>query len=290
MWAGAVPGLHGRPRSAGSSSSIRSHRLDPGIEGGGGVGAGVGQGHRPPSHRPLQLGRRVRRRLDHRDEQGRTWPAPPGPRRAGRPTGRWPRPWPAMGVTGVNPYKGLRSFQEADATEFCGRDALVAELVERVTASRSCHRGGAVGVGQELPGARRGGPRAAPPRRPGRLDGARRRPDRGARGRPAAGRDRRGRGHHRRPAPHPRRPHRDRPGPHRARRTARRGRRPVRRALDPRRRRRGAGPVRRVAGPRRGSEDGLRVVVTLRADQFDLPLQHPRSGRWSAPAPSRSPP
>jgi len=41
----------------------------------------------------------------------------------------------SMGVTGVNPYKGLRAFQEADAGEFCGRDGLVADLVERVAAS-----------------------------------------------------------------------------------------------------------------------------------------------------------
>ncbi len=32
----------------------------------------------------------------------------------------------------MNPYKGLRSFREADAAEFHGRDALVARLVDRV--------------------------------------------------------------------------------------------------------------------------------------------------------------
>ena len=43
-------------------------------------------------------------------------------------------------MTGVNPYKGLRAFQEADAGEFCGRDALVAELVERVDGHRRSSR------------------------------------------------------------------------------------------------------------------------------------------------------
>ena len=38
----------------------------------------------------------------------------------------------SLGLTGVNPYKGLRSFQEADAAEFCGRDDLVARLLDRV--------------------------------------------------------------------------------------------------------------------------------------------------------------
>ena len=40
-----------------------------------------------------------------------------------------------VALAGVNPYKGLRAFQEADAGEFCGRDALVAELVEKVDTS-----------------------------------------------------------------------------------------------------------------------------------------------------------
>ena len=40
----------------------------------------------------------------------------------------------SLGVAGVNPYKGLRSFQEADAGEFCGRAELVTRLVERVAA------------------------------------------------------------------------------------------------------------------------------------------------------------
>jgi DNA-binding SARP family transcriptional activator/WD40 repeat protein len=35
-----------------------------------------------------------------------------------------------------NPYKGLRAFQEADASDFHGRDALVEELVEALTSSR----------------------------------------------------------------------------------------------------------------------------------------------------------
>ena len=40
----------------------------------------------------------------------------------------------SLGVVGVNPYKGLRSFREADAGEFCGRAELVTHLVERVAA------------------------------------------------------------------------------------------------------------------------------------------------------------
>jgi DNA-binding SARP family transcriptional activator/WD40 repeat protein len=35
-----------------------------------------------------------------------------------------------------NPYKGLRAFQEADASDFHGRDALVEEMAEALTASR----------------------------------------------------------------------------------------------------------------------------------------------------------
>ncbi|HMQ24572.1 MAG TPA: BTAD domain-containing putative transcriptional regulator, partial [Acidimicrobiales bacterium] len=35
----------------------------------------------------------------------------------------------SMGMQGANPYKGLRSFQEADAAEFCGREALVDRLL-----------------------------------------------------------------------------------------------------------------------------------------------------------------
>jgi len=38
----------------------------------------------------------------------------------------------SVGVAGLNPYKGLRAFQEADAAEYCGRDELVSRLVQRV--------------------------------------------------------------------------------------------------------------------------------------------------------------
>ena len=78
----------------------------------------------------------------------------------------------SMGVTGVNPYKGLRSFQEADAGEFCGRGELVAGLVDAAGRSGVRDRGRPVGVGQELPRARRGGPRVPAPRGPRRVDGA----------------------------------------------------------------------------------------------------------------------
>jgi DNA-binding SARP family transcriptional activator/WD40 repeat protein len=46
---------------------------------------------------------------------------------------------PGEGIRKVdrrNPYKGLRAFQEADASDFHGRDALVEELVEALTSSR----------------------------------------------------------------------------------------------------------------------------------------------------------
>jgi WD40 repeat protein/DNA-binding SARP family transcriptional activator len=46
---------------------------------------------------------------------------------------------PGEGIGDVerrNPYKGLRAFQEADALDFHGRDALVAEMVEALTSSR----------------------------------------------------------------------------------------------------------------------------------------------------------
>jgi DNA-binding SARP family transcriptional activator/WD40 repeat protein len=46
---------------------------------------------------------------------------------------------PGEGIGDVerrNPYKGLRAFQEADASDFHGRDALVAEMVEALTSSR----------------------------------------------------------------------------------------------------------------------------------------------------------
>jgi WD40 repeat protein/DNA-binding SARP family transcriptional activator len=44
-------------------------------------------------------------------------------------------PAPAAAVTGAvtrNPYKGLRAFDEADAGDFCGREALVDQLVARL--------------------------------------------------------------------------------------------------------------------------------------------------------------
>ena len=48
------------------------------------------------------------------------------------PAGAVARTVASMGLTGANPYKGLRSFQEADAAQFCGRDDLVARLVDHV--------------------------------------------------------------------------------------------------------------------------------------------------------------
>ena len=38
----------------------------------------------------------------------------------------------SLAMTGVNPYKGLRAFQEADAGEFCGREELVLRLFDQV--------------------------------------------------------------------------------------------------------------------------------------------------------------
>lgn len=48
----------------------------------------------------------------------------------------------------VNPYKGLRAFQEADAQDFHGREALVGELVERVSTQRLLAVVGASGSGK----------------------------------------------------------------------------------------------------------------------------------------------
>ena len=42
----------------------------------------------------------------------------------------------AASIAPVNPYKGLRPFDEADASDFFGRDALVDHLIESVSGSR----------------------------------------------------------------------------------------------------------------------------------------------------------
>jgi WD40 repeat protein/DNA-binding SARP family transcriptional activator len=43
-----------------------------------------------------------------------------------------PRPLPGLGAGARNPYKGLRPFQEADASDFFGRERLVARLLARM--------------------------------------------------------------------------------------------------------------------------------------------------------------
>ena len=43
---------------------------------------------------------------------------------------------PTPGSSVANPYKGLRSFEEADAAAFFGREGLTQELVERIAAGR----------------------------------------------------------------------------------------------------------------------------------------------------------
>jgi DNA-binding SARP family transcriptional activator/WD40 repeat protein len=48
----------------------------------------------------------------------------------------------------VNPYKGLRAFQEADAQDFHGREALVGELAERISTQRLLAVVGASGSGK----------------------------------------------------------------------------------------------------------------------------------------------
>ncbi len=48
----------------------------------------------------------------------------------------------------MNPYKGLRAFQEADSQDFHGRDVLIAELVERVSTQRLVAVVGASGSGK----------------------------------------------------------------------------------------------------------------------------------------------
>jgi WD40 repeat protein/DNA-binding SARP family transcriptional activator/tRNA A-37 threonylcarbamoyl transferase component Bud32 len=51
-----------------------------------------------------------------------------------------------------NPYKGLRAFQEADVDDFFGRDALIEQLVARLTpaSALSLAGGGSVGAGRFL--------------------------------------------------------------------------------------------------------------------------------------------
>ena len=67
-----------------------------------------------------------------------------------------------------NPYKGLRAFQEADAPDFFGREALterlLARLGEAVPAGALPGRGRAVGQRQVERGARRAAARPAPGR------------------------------------------------------------------------------------------------------------------------------
>ena len=54
--------------------------------------------------------------------------------RALGPAGRPSAPDPGLEIS--NPYKGLRSFEEADAAAFFGREALTQELVARIAAGR----------------------------------------------------------------------------------------------------------------------------------------------------------
>ena len=66
-------------------------------------------------------------------------------------------------AAGINPYKGLRPFDEADAAAFFGRTGVVDELHELVGIERIGHRRRRQRLGQELRGARRA--RAAAARR-----------------------------------------------------------------------------------------------------------------------------
>ena len=52
----------------------------------------------------------------------------------------------------VNPYKGLRAFAEADASDFFGRDEVAAALLQTVIATRLRRGGRPIRVGQELTG------------------------------------------------------------------------------------------------------------------------------------------
>ena len=120
------------PRSAGRSSSTRCRRSTAAMAGADALGPVL---RRPPRPTP---------RTATAPSPSSSWRgtmavagAEPRPhdrllgRRAAR-AGPWLRPLASLQMTGINPYKGLRSFQEADAGEFCGRDALVGRLVERV--------------------------------------------------------------------------------------------------------------------------------------------------------------
>jgi DNA-binding SARP family transcriptional activator/WD40 repeat protein/tRNA A-37 threonylcarbamoyl transferase component Bud32/type II secretory pathway predicted ATPase ExeA len=80
-------------------------------------------------------------RYAHVDDFARAWELAvadvDGMRTTGRLSGETPRRQSAhtmarLPAIGANPYKGLRAFREADAAEFHGRRALVAQLVEAI--------------------------------------------------------------------------------------------------------------------------------------------------------------
>src|SRR5262245_16601911 len=69
----------------------------------------------------------------------------------------------AAGTLAVNPYKGLRAFEEADAADFFGREELVEQLVKRLATTRFLAVVGPSGSGKSsvvraglLPAIRRG--------------------------------------------------------------------------------------------------------------------------------------
>jgi WD40 repeat protein/serine/threonine protein kinase/two-component SAPR family response regulator len=59
-----------------------------------------------------------------------------------------------MGVEQYNPYKGLQAFQEADTDDFYGRNALVDRLIERLASADSHSPKGKRAIGRSLDGDR----------------------------------------------------------------------------------------------------------------------------------------
>ena len=128
---------HLRPRPADVRAAHRSAAAD-------GRAAAVG------AHDPARAaaGARRGRRLRHRVGSGRAL-------RVGRPIRRRVRrrrgkaaPAAETYTPAENPYKGLRAFDEADAADFYGRDALVDELVHAVGDRRLVAVVGPSGIGK----------------------------------------------------------------------------------------------------------------------------------------------
>ena len=145
--------------------------------------AGGARGHRrrgEPRARRRRIARSCRpeRSERGRGRAGRQGDRPQGPRAGARPRGGRRRP-ARVAAEGICPFKGLASFEPADADYFFGREQLVAELVARLVgaaswassarraaASRRCSGRGCSGARRGgAAGQRAAGGAAPPPRR-----------------------------------------------------------------------------------------------------------------------------